>query len=169
MKDDDKYGFTKLMADAPKSPKMFLRNKMMPGSPKAERPGSRPISGLIGISDLDRQAAEIIRRKNEDEAAKRKADDDKFYANKVESEGRKAQKAIDAIMEKMARRVVPQKDRKDDVTKSPKSKKKDADIEVDFQSMGNVVSDLNSFLASTRKAMSSPSAQKRIQQQLQLL
>ena len=173
VKDDDKYGFTKLMADAPKSPKMFLRNKMMPGSPKAERPGSRPISGLTGISDLDRQAAEIIRRKNEDEAAKRRADDDKFYANKVESEGREAQKAIDAIMEKMARRVVPQKekleaaDRKNDLTKSPKSKKKDADIEVDFQSMGNVVSDLNSFLASTRKAMSSPSAQKRIQQQLQ--
>merc|ERR1711973_1014730 len=95
---EEKYGLSKILSkenlsEAPKSPKQFLRNKILPASPKIERnerqerPSSRPISGLTGISDLDRQAAEIIRKKNEDEAAKRKADDDKFYAEKIENEG----------------------------------------------------------------------------------
>ena len=167
----------KIRQEAPKSPKMFLRSKLMPGSPKAERPSSRPISGLTGISDLDRQAAEIIRRKNEDEAAKKKAGDEKFYASKLESEGMEAQKAIDDLMDKMSKKMTRlegiskinnewlsqlQNEKKThcDLTASPK---KESDIEDDFQSMGNVVSDLNSFLVSTRKAMSSPSAQNRHQ------
>ena len=166
--------------EAPKSPKMFLRSKLMPGSPKAERPSSRPISGLTGISDLDRQAAEIIRRKNEEDAAKKKAGDEKFYASKVESEGMDAQKAIDGLMDKMSKKFTRlegiskinnewvyqlQNEEKTtcDLFASPT---KDSDIEDDFQSMGNVVSDLNSFLVSTRKAMSSPSTQNRHQKPL---
>ena len=69
---EEKYGLSKILSkenlsEAPKSPKQFLRNKILPASPKIERnerqerPSSRPISGLTGISDLDRQAAEIIR------------------------------------------------------------------------------------------------------------
>ena len=182
---EEKYGFAKQTAkespsEAPKSPKMFLRNKIMPSSPKTERPNSRPISGLTGISDLDRQAAEIIRRKNEDEAARRKADDEKFYASNIEAEGLEAQQAIDNIMDKVSKKMknnIDSKASKEVVnssnnveSKSVPSKenkivKKEVDIETDFQSMGNVVSDLNSFLASTRKAMSSPHSQKRIQQQ----
>ena len=168
--------------DTPKSPKQFLRSKII-GSPRCERPQSRPISGLTGISDLDRQAAEIIRRKNEEEAAKRKEEDAKFYAQ-VENEGQEAQKAIDQIMNKLEG-ISKKNDwnaliqsRKDE-RENPQStkvnsnneivsnvpEKKEVDIEPDFQHMGSVVSDLNSFLASTRKALSSPLNKKRSQQQ----
>jgi len=246
------------LSEAPKSPKLFLRNKIMSTSPKAERPNSRPISGLTGISDLDRQAAEIIRRKNEDEAAKKKANDEKFYTDKEESEH--AQQALDNIMDNVSKKmhcldkIEKQKDKWDsfmdnnlksnpsiihnevlvenernnsnnnqngnslkvavekkdshdpgksnankpvnnqsknrepvtncykkiEIDISPNSPinlnqngnkkneneqekvKKESNMEQDVQSMDNVVSDLNSFLASTRKAMSSPSAQKRL-------
>ena len=167
----------KIRQEAPQSPKMFLRSKLMPGSPKTERPSSRPISGLTGISDLDRQAAEIIRRKNEDEAAKKKAGDEKFYASKLESDGMDAQKAIDDLMDKMSKKMtrlegvsksnnewLSQLQNEESTSCDPSAlPKKDSDFEDDFQSMGNVVSDLNSFLVSTRKAMSSPSAQNRQQ------
>merc|ERR1719266_1504109 len=78
--------------------------KMMPSSPKTERPSSRPISGLMGISDLDRQAAEIIRKKNEDESAKKKANDQRFYTNATNEED-SAQKALDIIMENVSLRM----------------------------------------------------------------
>ena len=171
--------------ETPKSPKQFLRSKII-GSPRAERPQSRPISGLTGISELDRQAAEIIRRKNEDEAAKKREEDNKFYES-VEHEGREAQKAIDNIMDKVSRKMVKldgiskkndwnaflqsnkderQSDECRDVNSNETDKReaKEVDIEEDFQHMGSVVSDLNSFLASTRKALSSPLNKKRSQQ-----
>merc|ERR1711892_988870 len=246
------------LSEAPKSPKLFLRNKIMSTSPKAERPNSRPISGLTGISDLDRQAAEIIRRKNEDEAAKKKANDEKFYTDK--EDGEHAQQALDSIMDNVSKKMqcldkiekhkdkwdkfmgnhlksnppivrnevssenernnsnkshngksskvaadsnnsrnesssnqnnsvnvnsknrdllknchkkieidispnspinLNQNDNKNSQNKNEKVGK-ESNMEQDVQSMDNVVSDLNSFLASTRKAMSSPSSQKRL-------
>jgi len=261
---EEKYSYFMRMSkenlsEAPKSPKLFLRNKLMSSSPKAERPNSRPISGLTGISDLDRQAAEIIRRKNENEAAKKKANDEKFYTDK--EDGENAQHALDAIMDNVSKKMhcldkiekhnekwekfmdnnlkpdpsvvrngvsaenernnsieihngnslkvgveikksnntqtenkinksinritenedsVKQVHKKIDIDISPISPinlhqinnnssntegeklEKQKSMEHDVQTMDNVVSDLNSFLASTRKAMSSPSSQKRL-------
>ena len=246
MKDpiEEKYSqFVKVsrenLVETPRSPKQFLRSKIMPSSPKAERPSSRPISGLMGISDLDRQAAEIIRKKNEDESAKKKANDQRFYTNAT-SEEDSTQRALDIIMENVSVRMqnMDNKDcrqlddnRLDDRLKDlAVSEAQNSDLsekvkvsggkglqtanEVQPQkqqpatagsaqagslaptsnashsqlssgkslssqeipvaneseairtsttaTMDNVVSDLNSFLASTRKAMSSPAAQKRL-------
>ena len=207
---DDKYSPIMLrmskenLSEAPKSPQMFLRTKMMsgagagagPGSPKTDRPNSRPISGLTGISELDNQAKEIIRRKNEDEAARRKANDEKFYTDVVEMEGANARRAIEAIMDNVSKKMtklegisknnqdwdeILERDspsqhklessepcintnRTGDKKIDPNScdnKNVSNDIEQDFQCMGSVISDLNSFLASTRKALSSPITQKR--------
>ena len=207
----------------------------MPSSPKAERPSSRPISGLMGISDLDRQAAEIIRKKNEDESAKKKANDQRFYTNATTEED-STQKALDIIMENVSLRMhnMDNKDSKqlDDnmledrlkglavaeaqnsnisgekvkvsvdksqpamsvsqqqaggsaqaVSSTPTSNVSHSQLSSEKTSsskaipaatesepirtsttatMDTVVSDLNSFLASTRKAMSSPAAQKRL-------
>ena len=103
-----------------------------------------------------------VRKKNEDEAAKRKADDDKFYAEKIENEGLEAQKVIDAIMDRVSKKDIALEDicktnneglchSKDQSGNSRVKASNDFDIEKDFQCMGSVVSDLNSFLVSTRK------------------
>ena len=247
---EEKYSqFVKIsrenLMETPKSPKQFLRSKIMPSSPKLERPSSRPISGLMGISDLDRQAAEIIRKKNEDESARRKAQDERFYTD-ANGEDDTAQKALDIIMENVSLRMQNMDNKQtkpadnkllderlkgletkaayDEVAKSDAqlafagqdrpgpalsaglhsgiptqnvlnspftqqtavpSHKDSSKVVLEVRpcdlnraegfenrvildgatttaTMDTVVSDLNSFLASTRKAMSSPAAQKRL-------
>ena len=166
------------------SQQMILRTKLRTGqsSPKPDRPNSRPISGLTGISELDKQAAEIIKRKRNEEE---KARDERFYTDVVEKEGMEARKAIEEIMENVSKKMTrlegisKNNHHWDEVLERTKpsepclispvektgqsscNKNVSSDIEQDFQSMGSVISDLNSFLASTRKALSSPLSHKR--------
>ena len=122
----------------------------------------------------------IFRKKNEEEAARRKADDNKYYA--VDQE---PQLVIDTIMENVSQRMksFDKKDSREEhklsvfakveaLLKHDKLKDTDTntntatatEVKPDEKSvvnMDSVVSDLNSFLASTRRAISSPASQKK--------
>ena len=135
---------------------------------------------IIGIQitqKFQRIILTICRKKNEEEAARRKADDNKYYA--VDQE---PQLVIDTIMENVSQRMknFDKKESREEhklsvfakveaLLKHDKVRDTDTnatttEVKPDEKSvvnMDSVVSDLNSFLASTRRAISSPASQKK--------
>ena len=128
---------------------------------------------------------QLFRKKNEEDALrKKKENNDKFYEPEPEP-----QAMIDSIMENMSRRMldfdrkqpssISKQQLSQDINKFiDRDKKKeilisnvgceleglekiDELMNITVVNMDSVVSDLNSFLASTRRAMSSPAQQKR--------
>ena len=129
------------------------------GAKKSAQNGGRPISLLASISDFDRQAAEIVSQRQKDAEQKQKANDKDYYVNGDQHD--EPQEVIDQIMADVEKKMECL-----DAIEKHNDKWADRMHNPPEMKMKDLVLDLNSFIDTTQKEMSTPKTKRKASRNL---